>query len=259
MSAVLLLLTDEAAVTVKFALWVPELMTIFAGTMADVLPLDNVTLVLLGAFPLRLTVHVDFPGAVKLAGVQDKLDSTGGGVSVSEEVFETPLKVAVITAVVLLLTDDVVTVKFAVDDPEFTVTVPGTVADALPLDNVTLVLLGAFPLNVTVHVDVTGGVTLAGLQLRFVSIGAGWLIVTTALPPVIGTLFPEPSDAEVPAILTPVDILVVPEAIWNVTDARAPSPIAVVLKPAMTHLISPEDGVLQLADLPAAEAAPPVE
>jgi hypothetical protein len=215
--------------------------------------------VLLGAFPLNVTVQVDVTGGVTLAGLQLIPESTMAGVSVSENVCETPLKVAVITAVVLLLTDDVVTVKFAVDDPGFTVTVPGTVADGLPLDNVTLVLLGAFPLNVTVQVDVTGGVTLAGLHVRLVSVGTGWLIVTTALPPVIGTLFPAPSDADVPAILTPVDVLVVPEAIWKVTDARAPSPIAVVLKPAMTHLISPEDGVLQLADLPAAEAAPPVE
>ena len=41
--------------------------------------------------------------------------------------------------------------KFAVEDPAFTVTVEGT---------------AAFPLNVTVHVEDAGGVTLDGLQLK---------------------------------------------------------------------------------------------
>jgi hypothetical protein len=35
--------------------------------------------------------------------------------------------------------------------------------------------------------------------------------------------------------------------------------MAVVLKPAMTQRTSPADGLLQLADLPAVDAAPPVE
>ena len=70
-----------------------------------------------------------------------------------------------------MLTAVVVTVKLAVDEPEFTVTAPGTVAFALLLCSDTLVLLVAFPLRVTVHVEDVGGVTLAGLQLRLVSTG----------------------------------------------------------------------------------------
>jgi len=57
-------------------------------------------------------------------------------------------------------------VKFAVEDPAFTVTVEGTAALPLLLPSDTLVLLVAFPLNVTVHVEDAGGVTLDGLQLK---------------------------------------------------------------------------------------------
>ena len=78
-----------------------------------------------------------------------------------------------ITAVVEVATAVVVTLKFAVEEPALTVTGEETVADALLLDTVTLVLLGAFPLSVIVHVEPVGGVTLAGLHERPVSVGTG--------------------------------------------------------------------------------------
>jgi len=67
-------------------------------------------------------------------------------------------------------------VKFAVEDPAFTVTVEGTAALPLLLPSDTLVLLVAFPLRVTVHVEDAGGVTLDGLQLKLESAIAGFRV-----------------------------------------------------------------------------------
>ena len=80
---------------------------------------------------------------------------------------------AVITAVVLELTADGVSVKLPVVEPEFTVTIAGTEAEALLLDSATLVLLVGATFTVTVQLAVAGAVTLAGLQVRFVGTGVG--------------------------------------------------------------------------------------
>ena len=85
------------------------------------------------------------------------------------------------------------------------------------------------------------------------------MMVTVAPLPVMVMGFPLGSDAERPVRATGVDVSVVPAAIWNVTEATAPSPIALVLMPATTHRTSPADTVLQAADLLAALAADPVE
>ena len=85
------------------------------------------------------------------------------------------------------------------------------------------------------------------------------MMVTVAPLPVMVIGFPLGSDADRSTKETGVDVSVVPVAIWNVTEATAPSPIAFVLTPATTHTISPADTVLQDADFPAALAADPVE
>ena len=84
------------------------------------------------------------------------------------------------------------------------------------------------------------------------------MMVTEAPVPVMVMPVPVPSDADA-LILIPVDVFKVEGDIWKVTDARPPSAIGVVLKPATMQRTSPADGVLQLADLPAADAAPPVD
>jgi uncharacterized membrane protein YkgB len=159
-------------VTVKFAVDDPEFTVTELGTVAFALLLCSDTLVLLVAFPLNATVHVEEVGGVKLVGVQLKLDNVMAGFNVRVAGWELEPKVAVITADVCVLTAVVVTVKFAVDDPEFTVTELGTVALALLLCSDTLVLLVSFPLNVTVHVEEVGGVKLDGLQLKLVTVMA---------------------------------------------------------------------------------------
>jgi hypothetical protein len=94
------------------------------------------------------------------------------------------------------------------------VTGDDTVADPLLLETVTFVLLGAFPLSVMVQENPVGGVTLPGLHERPVSVGAtGWLMVTTALPPEMATLFPLPSEAFAPPMLTEDEVFVVVDEI----------------------------------------------
>ena len=151
-------------------------------TVAELLLLDTVTFVADGAFPLSVMVQVDPVGGVTLVGLQDRLVSVGvGGNNVTVAVLETPLNVAVIVAVVLLVTAVVDTAKVVVE--EFAATVAGdvTVAEPLLLDTVTLVADGALPLSVMVQVDPVGGVTLVGLQDKPVNVGADGNNVTVAV------------------------------------------------------------------------------
>src|SRR4029077_5394699 len=152
-------------VTVNFAVEDSEITGTELGTVAFALLLFSDTLVLLAAVPLKVTVHVADVGGVTLDGLQLKLHKIAG-FSVTVNGFDTKPNVAVITACVCVFTALVVTVNFAVEDPEITVTELGTVAFALLLVSDTLVLLAAVPLKVTVHVADVGGVTLDGLQLK---------------------------------------------------------------------------------------------
>ncbi len=131
-----------------------------------------------GAAATRVTVQEVLDPPVTELGEQTTEETAGwvttGAERVIEKLRELLPSVAVTTADVCVLTAVVVTVKFAVDDPEFTVTELGTVAFPLLLCSDTLVLLVAFPLNVTVHVEVAGGVMLAGLQLKLDSTIAGF-------------------------------------------------------------------------------------
>ena len=79
--------------------------------------------------------------------------------------------VAVITAGVLELTADGVTVKLAVVEPEFTVTEAGTEAEALLLESATLAWLVGATFRVTVQLEAVGAVMLAGLQVKLVGTG----------------------------------------------------------------------------------------
>ena len=167
--AVVLLVT---AVVVTPNVPVDEFAATTAGeeTVAEPLLLDTVTFVADGALPLNVMVHVEPVGGVTLVGLHVRFVSVGtGGRSVTVAVLDTPFNVAVIVPVVLLVTAVVVTPNVPVD--EFAATTAGeeTVAEPLLLDTVTFVAEGALPLNVIVQVEPVGGVTLVGLQVRFVT------------------------------------------------------------------------------------------
>ena len=71
------------------------------------------------------------------------------------------------------VSDPTVAVNPAVVAPAVTVTLAGTVAFELLLDNATLSPPpGAAPLSVTVHAEVPGAFTLAGLQVRLLGVTA---------------------------------------------------------------------------------------
>jgi len=209
------LVATAVVVTGKLAVEVPAVTVTGEDTVAEPVLLETVTLMLLAALPLSVMVQVAPVGGVTLAGLHERPVSVGvGGSRVTEEVWEAPLNVAVIVAVVLVATAVVVTGKFAVEVPPVTVTGDDTVAEALLLETVTLMLPTALPLSVMVQVAPVGGVTLDGLHESPVSVGAaGWVIVTVALPPVMATAFPLPSEALAPLILTVDEVSVVVEEI----------------------------------------------
>ena len=159
----------------KLALVVAEAMVTVAGTATDALPLDSATLVLPVATAERVTVQVDVPGGVSVPGEQFRLDTVGGGAfNVNVNVRELLFRLAVSRAEVFVLTaEDALAVKLAVLAPEAMVTVAGAVTDALPLDRATLVLLVAAAERVTVQLDVPGGVSVPGEQLRPDTTGGG--------------------------------------------------------------------------------------
>jgi hypothetical protein len=74
--------------------------------------------------------------------------------------------VAPITTGVAVPTTDVPTVKFVLDEPEAIFAEIGTVAEPLLLDRLITVVLVAMLLRLTVQVEVAGGKTLDGLQIR---------------------------------------------------------------------------------------------
>ena len=113
-----------------------------------------------------MIVQVEPVGGVTLVGLHVRFVSVGAaGNSVTVAVLETPFNVAVIVAVVLLVTAVVVTPKVPVDELAATTAGEETVAEALLLDTVTFVADGALPLKVIVQVDPVGGVTLVGLHV----------------------------------------------------------------------------------------------
>jgi hypothetical protein len=84
--------------------------------------------------------------------------------TVNDELRVALFQLAEIVDVVEALTDVVVTVKFALDEPPGTVTLAGTlVAVELSLNETTAPPDGAGPVSVTVPVDELPPVTLAGL------------------------------------------------------------------------------------------------
>jgi len=72
-----------------------------------------------------------------------------------------------------------VAVKAPVDAPAATVTLAGTVTLALLLDSATLAPpAAAAELSVTVHAEVPGATTLAGLQLRLLTVSVAEIVRT---------------------------------------------------------------------------------
>jgi hypothetical protein len=151
---------------VKVALVCAACTVTLDGTVAtDVLLLDRLTLAPPeGAAPVNVTVPVELFPPLTLVGFSVSDESVTlplAGVIVSDAFCELLPRVAVITAVVVLVTDVVVTGKFADVEPPGTVTVLGTLAlELLLLKLTTLPPDGAAELNVTVPVELFPPTTL---------------------------------------------------------------------------------------------------
>jgi primosomal replication protein N len=174
-SAEVLAPTAAGALAVKAALVSPVPIVTDDGNPTAALPLDKLTLVGLVAAFVRLTVHVELPGGVKVLGVHVRLESTGAaGFKVSVVVFEFPLSVAVRTAEAVAPTAAAaLAVNVALLNPAPMVTDAGTVTAPFPLDRPTIMLLLAAPVRLTVQVELAGGVSVLGEHARPESVGGG--------------------------------------------------------------------------------------
>jgi len=127
------------AVAVKLAAVEPAGTRTDAGTVKDELLDERATVApLAGAAWVNVTAQVVEVPEVRVESEQFNPDRAGRGAS-SESVAwaELPLRLAVITALVLLATELAAAAKVALLDPAGTVTVAGTVRAGLPLDNAT--------------------------------------------------------------------------------------------------------------------------
>jgi len=167
----------EATVAVKAPVDAPAATATFAGRVTLALLLDSATLAPAAAAALSVTVHAEVPGARTLAGMQFRLLTVSVEI-VRTKVLETPPKVAVRVAVCAVETEATVAVKAPVDAPVATATFAGTVTLALLLDSATLAPAAAAALSVTVHAEVPGARTLAGMQLRLLTVSVGEIVRT---------------------------------------------------------------------------------
>ena len=127
--------------TVNVALVLPAATVTLVGTLAAPLLLDSITCAPpAGAGPLSVTVPVEDPTPpTTLLGlkVSEETVGRGGGITVSEADRLTPPKDAEMVTVVDAVTVLVLTVKVALVLPAATVTLAGTLAAPLLLDNAT--------------------------------------------------------------------------------------------------------------------------
>ena len=154
------------------------------GTVADALLSDSATTAPpAGATALRVTVPVDPEPprtAAGLSATEDRM--SGGGFTVRGAVWLATPNVTVIVTGAITATAIVVTVNVAVVAPCATVTLAGTVADALLLDSVTRAPpVGAAALSVTVPVELAPPTTLVGASVTVEMVNAGGLMVSAAV------------------------------------------------------------------------------
>src|SRR5882672_12812841 len=153
-------------VTLKVALVAPAATVTLAGTVAAGLLLESVTCAPpAGAGPFSVTVPVEEPPPVTLAGLTVS-DETAGGSTVSVAVRVAPPEDAERVTGVDAATAPVVTLNVALVAPAATVTLAGTVAAGLLLESVTCAPpADAGPFSVTVPVEEPPPVTLVGLTV----------------------------------------------------------------------------------------------
>jgi len=199
------LLEMVPAVAVKVALEEPAATVTEAGTVRAATLLESDTAAPPDAAAAdNATVQVEVAPVARLAGTQDSELKTTGANSETEAVWETPLKVAVTTAVWLLEMVPAVAVKVALEEPAATATEPGTARAATLLESDTAAPPDAAAAdNATVQVDVAPVARLAGTQDNEFKTGANsesetvWeLLFSAAVITALWLVATEPAVAE---------------------------------------------------------------
>jgi hypothetical protein len=149
-----------------------------AGTVAGEPLLSAMSIPVEGAGPLRVTVPVEEEPPTTAVGLNVSPVMTGALIATSA-VFETVPRVAVIVAVVLEATADVVMLKFTERAPARTVTDASTEAPLVLESETEVPPVGAGPSRVTVPVAEVPPVTLVGAIVTVVICGG--LTVRTAV------------------------------------------------------------------------------
>jgi hypothetical protein len=247
-----------AVVAVNVALLWLTATVILAGTDNTPLLVLKVTRLAVRAALFRETVHWVEELLPKVEGEQVRDEICAGAVPVSVNVWDVPLNDAVNSAVWLELIAETVAVKEELFCPALTPTVGGTVMLALLLDRVILAPpAGAGPLSVTVHTEDPGAVTLEGVQVRLVSLGAvGCEIPMAPLVADEGITLPYMSVATTPVIWMGARVSSVPALIPNAVVARTPSLTVLVFTPKRMQIVLPLL-LAQVIVLPAAFALAP--
>ena len=154
-----------------------------AGTVKLALELERPTLAPpVGAGWVRVTVQVLEEFGPRLLGLQDNADTTTGAARLTVVFAELLLYVPVMVALELPVNTPVVTLKVAEEAAAATVTEAGTVKAESLFDNVTLAPpTGAFPLSLTVQVELLELPRLAGEQESELTVGQAPPVTTPPL------------------------------------------------------------------------------
>lgn len=254
----------SSALTVAVVAWnvpllAPALIVTLAGTVSAPVLLESVTDDTAVAGFVRVAVQVAACADPSVPGEQLNDDSRTGATRISEAVWETPLAFAVTTAVWSAVMVGTVATNEAVVAPAATVTLAGTAAFALLLDNPTATPpVGAALLRATVHAEDPGALTVPGEQVSALKTAeTGW---TTVIVPAVFVVAIEVACA--PEAMTPPAViarLVLVEAgeIVNVATAMIPLETGVVFSPKTRHFVEVEVVAEQVRSFPAAVAAAP--
>ena len=160
-------MVTEPTVAVNWALLEPAATVTLPGSVTLALLSDSVTAnPPLEAASLSVTVQVDVPGAFTLAGVQDIPLSTVAAFRFTDAVLLSPLQLAVTVAVWSLLTVPAVALNVPLLDPVLIVMLAGTLNTPRLLDNVTVAVVVAALVSVTVQVELCPVPRVPGVQLN---------------------------------------------------------------------------------------------
>ena len=160
------MVTDDT-VAVNWALLEPAATVTLPGSVTLALLSDSVTAnPPAGAAPLSVTVQVEVPGAFTLAGVQDRPLRVVAAFRFTDAVLVCPFQLAVTVAVWSLVTVPAVALNVPLLDPVLIVRLAGTLNTPRLLDKVTVAVLVAALVSVTVQVALCPLPRVPGVQLK---------------------------------------------------------------------------------------------